>query len=124
MRKYNILKFADQHYLQSMSLTYNMLKGNSPDIHNLSSVQNGQRQLSLRSTTDRPEDLWMTTTHSLHAQKTFLLYIWQPLNDLQTDIKNASLRKSLKTQLKKSIINKYQCLNHQCTDRKYHLTNT
>ena len=128
MRKYNILKFADQHYLQSMSLTYNMLKGNSPDIYNLSSIQNGQRQLSLRSTTDRPEDLRMTTTHSLHAQKTFLSYIWQPWNDLQTDIKNASSRKSLKTQLKKSIINKYhtkvQCLNHRCTDRKYHQTNT
>ena len=126
MRNYNILKFADQHYLQSMSLTYDMLKGNSPDIYDLSSAQNGQRQLLLRSTTDRPDDLRMTITHNSNAQKNFLSYIRQPWNDLPTDLKNASSRKSLKNQLKKSIIKEYhtkvQCLNHRCTDRKYHQT--
>ena len=128
MKQFNILKFSDQHYLQSMSLTYDMLKGNSPDIFNLSISQNGQSLHSLRSTTNRPEDLRFTNPLSASSQKTFLSYIRQPWNDLSSEIKNSNSRKSLKKQLKKSIITKYhtkvQCLNHRCTDRKYHETST
>ena len=128
MKPLNILKFSDQHYLQSMSLTYDMLKGNSPDIFNLSTSQNVQSLHSLRSTTDRPEDLRPTNSLSASTHKTFLSFIRQPWNNLSTEIKNSNSRKSFKKQLKKLLISKYhtrvQCLNHRCTDRKYHETTT
>ena len=111
-----------------MSLTYDMLKGNCPDIFDLSTSQNGQSQHALRSTTDRPEDLRSTNSLSASTQKNFLSYIRQPWNNLSAEIKNSNSRKSLKKQLKKLLINSYhtkvQCLNHRCTDKKYHETIT
>ena len=127
MKKFNILKVNDQHQLQCMSLAYDMLKGTSPDIFNLSRNQNAQRQLpSLRSTTERPEDLRIPIPSTTPAQKSFITYISQPWNALPSEIKNASSRKNFKTQLKKILINQYdskvECSNRSCTDQKYHQT--
>ena len=124
MRKLNILKIADQYHLQCMSLTHDMLTGANPDIYDLTSTQNGQREMSLRSTTERPQDLRLPISVTTHPCKNFLSYISQSWNSLPLEVKNSRSRKSFKLQLKKLLIDQYhtmvQCLNQRCTDRKYH----
>ena len=126
MRKYNILNITDQHHLQCMSLTYDMLKGSNPDIYDLLNSQIGQRHISLRSTTERPQDLRVSIPANTHSPKNFLSYIAQHWNNLPPEIKNASSRKIFKRHLKNHLITQYhtkvQCLNNRCTDKKYHLT--
>ena len=127
MRKLNILTIPDQHYLQCMCLTYDMLKGNNPDIFNLLQAQNQQSSLSLRSKTERPQDIRMPYQASMQPTINFLAYISQAWNNLSPELQNASSRISFKKQLKNALIKQYhtkvQCSNHRCTDRKYHQTN-
>ena len=117
---------TDQHHLQCMSLTYDMLKGSNPDIYDLLKSQIGQRHISLRSTTERPQDLRVSIPANLHSPKNFLSYIAQHWNNLPSEIKNAGSRKSFKKHHKNHLITQYhtkvQCLNNRCTDKKYHLT--
>ena len=95
MRKYNILNITDQHHLQCMSLTYDMLKGSNPDIYDLLNSQIGQRHISLRSTTERPQDLRVSIPANTHSPKKFPLLHSTALEQSTTRNKKCQLTKDL-----------------------------
>ena len=73
LKKLNILKFEDQHQLQSLSLVYDMLKNQCPDIYNLKSDMNANHSThATRSRTDRPDNLRLPS-HSASKLKTSFL---------------------------------------------------
>ena len=125
MKKLNILKVNDQHYLQCLSLIYDMIKNNSPDLYNLSQDQNLHSHYhTLRSTTERPENLRLPTFNAQQGKGSFLSFSPPHWNALPEGLKNANSRKTFKTQLKKIKINDYkdrvECTNTRCIDRRFH----
>ena len=126
MKHLNSLKVNDQHYFQCLSLTFDMLKGHSPDIYNLMQEQNkNATQHSLRSATDRPGNLRLPSFNALQLKTSFLSSIPDLWNALPADIQNAATRKQFKSKLKRKILDNYHdkvsCQNPRCTDRRFHV---
>ena len=126
MKQLNALKINDQHYLQCLSLIFDMLKGHSPDIYGLKQEQNMNiSQHGLRSATDKPGNLRLPSFNALQVKTSFLSSIPNLWNALPADIQNAATRKQFKAKLKRNILNQYHskvsCHNPQCTDHRFHL---
>ena len=126
MKHLNTLKVNDQHYLQCLSLIFDMLKGHSPDIYNLVQEQNMNVTLhTLRSATDKPGNIRLPSFNALQVKTSFLSSIPTLWNALPADIQNAATRKQFKAKLKRNILdhyhNKVSCHNPRCTDRRFHL---
>ena len=83
MKSLNILKLEDQHHLQCLTTTFNMLKGHSPDIFNLADDRNRNPDLRpLRSTTNRPENLRLPAYQPNRNTRSFQASTLELWNDL------------------------------------------
>ena len=124
MKKLKILKIADQHKLQSLSLTFDMIKGISPDIFNfLENLQGNSSHHELRSTTTQPNNLreQVLSHQNKRCFSTLAPSYW---NSIPDSIKQSCSRKTFKRATKKMLLQSYMeashCENPLCVDRRYH----
>ena len=125
MKSLKVLKVEDQQYLQCMSLAFDMLKGNSPDIYNLVKDQNlNNAQHELRSRTNKPDNLRLPAFSRTQVKSSFLCKTPDLWNALPENIQKSDNRRIFKTKLKKIILDSYgnliDCKNPQCIDRRFH----
>ena len=105
---------------------YDMLKGQCPDIYNLTrNLNQNAENLNLRSTSDRPNDLRLPPYKTAHAKTSFFVLTPILWNELPTDLKQRTTRKQFKTQLKQKMLNDYkdkvECVNPSCVDHASHV---
>ena len=125
MKSLKILKLEDQHQFQCLGLTYGMLKGYSPDIFDLAQTQLANNEChTLRSATNRPEDLRRPPFRTGQTGTSFLAHSPDLWNTLPKNLKDASSCKLFKNGLKLKILSQYvnhlSCTNPRCTDRRCH----
>ena len=125
MKSQKVLKVEDQQYLKCMSLAFDMLKGNSPDIYNLVKDQNlNNAQHELRSRTNKPDNLRLPAFSRTQVKSSFLCKTPDLWNALPENIQKSDNRRTFKTKLKKIILDRYDnqidCKNPQCIDRRFH----
>ena len=124
MKNLKILKLEDQHQLQCLALTFNMLKGLAPDVFELIQKQNANSSHALRSSTNRPDNLRIRAFRAVKNTVSSGCLFSELWNSLPTDLQNSTSCKQLKNQLKTRFLNNYQedsaCTNPKCIDRRYH----
>ena len=125
MKNLKILKLEDQHKFQCMSLTYDMLKGYCPDVYNLVQFQNSLTGAhELRSSQNRPGDLRLPSFNPNQNKRTFPYfgpYMWNSLpQNLQAAESRRLFKNLLKSNLLESYVEKTNCCNPTCLDRRYH----
>ena len=124
MKSLNILKFSDQHKLQSLSLTYDMLNGISPDIFYFrQNLISDSFPHELRSSTSQPNNLRekIISSQTKCSFSTLAPHYW---NSIPDSIKQSCSRKSFKRAIKRNLLETYSercnCTNPLCIDRKHH----
>ena len=125
MKSLNILKLEDQRDLQCLGLLYNMLKGHSPDLFDLVCNQNvNNAQHSLRSGSDRPDDLRLPPFKAHLNRASFLSHTPHLWNTLPTTLQSACNCKLFKKGLRTKILSQYSekvaCSNSRCNDHRFH----
>lgn len=125
LKKLEILKIADQHKLQTVSLVYDMLRGYSPDIFNFQlSLNINQNDINLRSSVAQPNNLRPPHSTRMSDQKFFSHCAIDNWNSLPNEIKQCSSRKSFKSSAKKHFLSTYltecNCINPLCIDLLHH----
>ena len=103
-----------------------MLKGHSPDLYDLAqSLNENIRTSSLRSGTNRPDDIRLPTYHAGQSTRTFLSSIPDLWNELPTEIQCSTTQSIFKSHLKSELLSNYgeraQCNNPTCIDVRYHI---
>ena len=125
LKKFEILKIADQHKLQTVSLVYDMLRGYSPDIFKFQlSLNINQNDINLRSSVAQPNNLRPPHRTRMSDQKFFSYCAIENWNSLPNEIKQCSSRKSFKSSAKKHYLSTYltecNCINPLCIDLLHH----
>ena len=124
MKYLGILKLEDQNCFQSLTMIYNMLKGNGPDVFSLRQDRAHSSSLSLRSNTNRPNDLKLPAYHSNQFKRAFLTSTIEQWNKLPDDLQGASSAYTFKNGLKSSLFSGYKCrincCNPRCNDQRFH----
>ena len=121
MKMLSLLNVADQHKLQCLSLTFNMIKGFCPDVLDFRQSMNETRiRYRLRSVSTQPENLRPVN----HLSRSFPSLATQYWNELDPDLKNSSTKREFKGRVKRTFIQSYvsicDCSNPLCVDRQYH----
>ena len=124
VKKLKILNIADQQKLQSLSLTFDMLKGISPDIFNFQqNLQSNSSHHELRSTTTQPNNL-REQVLSYQNKRCFSSLAPTYWNSIPDSVKQSCSRKIFKRATKKILLSSYSetsaCENPLCVDRRYH----
>ena len=125
MKSLNILKVADQHKLQCLSLTYDMMKKNCPDIYhfNLNRFANSANR-ELRSTASQPDNIRESSLSSPWGKNSFPSLAPSYWNSIPDHVKQLMSRKAFKRAIKKLLLESYtercNCENPLCVDGRYH----
>ena len=89
MKMLRLLNVADQHKLQCLSLTFNMIKGFCPDVLDFRQSMNETGiRYRLRSVSTQPENLRPVN----HLSRSFPSLATQYWNELDPDLKNSSTK--------------------------------
>ena len=125
MKTLGLLKVTDQHYLQCLSLVFDMTKGYCNDIFDLRGKRNeGAMTYNLRSTTEQPDNLRLSVK-SNPSKKSFFSEVAPRLwNETSSDVQNSLSRKELKGKVRRMLLGSYgekvSCVNPLCTDTRFH----
>ena len=121
MKTLNLLNISDQHKLQCLSLTFNMIKGFCPDIFEFrKSLNENSVRYRLRSVSTQPENLRLDNQNNRSFPSKASLY-W---NELHPDFKKSSTKQEFKGRVTQTLIQDYNstcdCSNILCVNRQYH----
>ena len=125
MKSLNILKMADQHKLQCLSLTFDMMKKRCPDIYHfdLNRYANSANR-ELRSTVSQPDNIKEPSLSSPWGKNSFPYLAPSYWNSIPDHIKQLMSRKAFKHATKKLLMQSYSdkctCENPLCIDSRYH----
>ena len=127
MKKLGILKVNDQHKLQCINTTYDMLKGRCPDIFQFNEkFRNNITRRTLRSSTSQPNNLTLPKITTKADENSFPLIAPQFWNSLPEAVKVEENRNRFRNQIKSSLLDSYQsqteCANPLCTDINHHFS--
>ena len=125
MKSLNILKVADQHKLQCLCLTYDMMKKNCPDIYNFNLNRYAySANRELRSTASQPDNIREPSLSSPWGKNSFPHLAPSYWNGIPEHVKQLMSRKAFKRATKKSLLESYvekcNCENPLCADTRYH----
>ena len=127
MKSLKILKVDDQHRFQCLSLTYDMIKGTSPNIYNLQHCLLADTSAhDLRSASAQPENLKLPPLSSFWNKRSFPFLAPSYWNAIPNSIKQSRSKKIFKREIKELIcynyLDKCNCSNPRCIDSKFHLS--
>ena len=125
MKKLKLLKLPDQHRHQCISLMYNMTKGIGPDIYDYQQHLYGENSNhNLRSASQHPNNVKLPPLSSIGNKRSFPCLAPSLWNDLPDNIKQIDSKKRFKKETKELLLQNYlekcECTNPLCSDRKFH----
>ena len=126
MKNLKMLKFQDQHELQSTRLIYDLIHGYAPShlSENLQ-LNRDAHNYRLRSANNNPDNLRTTAGSIKQVRFSFSNSAPKLWNKLPEDIKNSPNRNIFKNKLTNKFIDSYvvktPCKNPNCKDKVFHV---